>query len=290
MSGRFVRLAPWCGVSLLLLLVAAAPPAAAQQATPVVGVSRVLYLEADAEAPLPIQVGPLDAIPRQSFLRLRGLPTSATLSEGYAISPGVWAVPMAGLPTLKIQFSGTAAGRFDVAVTLLAVDGRALAESQMSIVLTDGGASAARPASHPLTAASAAELPARATPPATALSPDRSVAAAAAAPPPAVPPARVAPARPPVDAERARRHVLKGDQLLQEGDIAAARLFYQRAVDLGWGPAALALGATYDPAELPRLNVRGLVGDAGLARRWYEAARTLGAPEADARLRRLAGR
>ena len=49
----------------------------------------------------------------------------------------------------------------------------------------------------------------------------------------------------------------------------------------------MALAATYDPAELPKLPVIGLKPDVQAARTWYEKARELGAPEAAERLRRL---
>jgi len=51
--------------------------------------------------------------------------------------------------------------------------------------------------------------------------------------------------------------------------------------------AAMALAATYDAAELARLNVRGIEPNAKEAQRWYELARQLGAGEAEQRLRRL---
>ncbi len=51
------------------------------------------------------------------------------------------------------------------------------------------------------------------------------------------------------------------------------------------------MAATYDPVELERLNVKvqGVAADRGEARKWYERARALGAPEADDRLARLGG-
>jgi TPR repeat protein len=84
--------------------------------------------------------------------------------------------------------------------------------------------------------------------------------------------------------------VVKGNEQLQEGDIAGARLFYQRAVELGLARAAVALAETYDPNELNRLGVRGMQPDIEAARRWYERALQLGAPEANERLRRLTSR
>ncbi|HEY1363739.1 MAG TPA: hypothetical protein VGF60_15970 [Xanthobacteraceae bacterium] len=80
----------------------------------------------------------------------------------------------------------------------------------------------------------------------------------------------------------------RGEELLQAGDIAAARLFLRRAVNAGSAEAALALGATYDPRYLAEQGVLGFAPDAAQARAWYEKAVELGSSEASRRLERLA--
>jgi TPR repeat protein len=83
----------------------------------------------------------------------------------------------------------------------------------------------------------------------------------------------------------------QGTRHLEQGNISAARSFFQNAADAGLAEAALRLGSTYDPVELPRLGTpTTLAGDAKEARRWYEKARDLGAAEAESRLGRLGGR
>jgi hypothetical protein len=72
----------------------------------------------------------------------------------------------------------------------------------------------------------------------------------------------------------------RGDRLFGIGDIASARLFYERAADAGEGQAALRLGETYDPAFLERAQLR-VPGDRALAVFWYRRARELGASEAE---------
>jgi TPR repeat protein len=109
----------------------------------------------------------------------------------------------------------------------------------------------------------------------------------AARPPDAPPPD--APLPSPEARERALRLVKKGDEQLAEGAIAQARLLYERAAEAGSALGAMALAATYDPAELRRLGALGLKADREAARRWYERARQLGAAEAEQRLRRLGG-
>jgi hypothetical protein len=50
----------------------------------------------------------------------------------------------------------------------------------------------------------------------------------------------------------------RGNDQIAHGNVAAARLYYQRAADAGVAQAALALASTYDPDELDRLRVVGL--------------------------------
>ena len=78
-----------------------------------------------------------------------------------------------------------------------------------------------------------------------------------------------------------------GDALLRTGDIASARLFYERAAAAGDGRAALRLGATFDPAFLGRAGLSNVRGDAVEARLWYNRALDLGAAEAERQLKSL---
>jgi TPR repeat protein len=79
----------------------------------------------------------------------------------------------------------------------------------------------------------------------------------------------------------------KADRLLEKGDIVAARALYQRAAEMGSGPAALTLAATYDPNRLWSFGALGMVGNKERARQWYARASELGQPEAKVRLMAL---
>jgi hypothetical protein len=79
----------------------------------------------------------------------------------------------------------------------------------------------------------------------------------------------------------------RGDALFRSGDLAAARLFYQRAADAGDGQAAIRLGETFDPVFLEHAQLRGARGDLELALSWYRRARDLGVTEAGLLLRSL---
>jgi hypothetical protein len=72
----------------------------------------------------------------------------------------------------------------------------------------------------------------------------------------------------------------RGDSFLHSGDVASARLFYERAADAGDWQAAIRMGATFDATFLGRVGVRA-VGDPIKAQSWYRHALDLGALKAD---------
>jgi hypothetical protein len=67
----------------------------------------------------------------------------------------------------------------------------------------------------------------------------------------------------------------RGSAFIAAGDIAAARLFFERAANAGDVRSALGMAMTFDPAELAKAGVRGLKGDQAQADYWYRRARSL---------------
>jgi hypothetical protein len=232
-------------------------PAAAQIGQQIrLEVAPVTHATPASRVRLPIEVRPGEALAKNSFIRIRGLPATAALSEGYAIAPGSWAVPLNALPSLMLILPVGVEGKSEVIIAVVNVEGSILAEATTTLT----------------------------------------VARAAAPPPPVAPPpnsttrALSAPQLAPADRERALKLHARGEEQLGRGNIYAARQFFERAAEVGLADSALALAATYDPAELARLKVLGLKAEPGEARKWYEKARELGASEAEARLRRLGAR
>jgi hypothetical protein len=255
-------------LSSLIAICGLAPVWSQSNARPTVTVAAAITGEPATQVALRIRVGPSAAVPPHSFLRIRGLPAMIALSEGHSIAPGTWAVALTALPNLKLFLPEGTDGRSEIVITLVALDGAVLAETKSSLIIT----TAQRDTATPPTAASILRAE-------TSLQPK--------APP--VPLIATPPLKhrfmTPQDLERAQRLVMKGDQELTEGNVANARLFYQRAADAGLPEAAMALAATYDATELARFKVRGVPADPKEARRWYERARELGAGEAEQRLR-----
>jgi hypothetical protein len=223
----------------------------AQTARPTLAVAATLSLEPDTQAPLAIQITPPNAVAPGCFVRVRGLPTTAALSSGHSIAPGAWAIPVSALPTLKILIPAAAPGRSEISITLVSADGTVITDTRMTLLITAPAAEGSR---------SPVLLP---------------------------PIATKRPALGEEARERAMRLLKRGHEQLAEGGIAQARLLYERAADAGLALGAMAMAATYDAIELQRLGVRGLKPDPEAARRWYERASQLGAPEAELRLRRL---
>ncbi len=81
----------------------------------------------------------------------------------------------------------------------------------------------------------------------------------------------------------------RGRTYLSDGDLASARVFLRRAAERNDPQAALALGGTYDPAELRRLGIPNFnaQADPAKAQEWYRKAADLGSAAAASRLERL---
>jgi hypothetical protein len=79
----------------------------------------------------------------------------------------------------------------------------------------------------------------------------------------------------------------RGDWLFATGDVASARVLFERAADAGEAQAALRLAQTFDPVYLDDPHLRGLYGDPDAAAFWYRHARDLGATGVAPRLKKL---
>jgi type II secretory pathway predicted ATPase ExeA len=106
-------------------------------------------------------------------------------------------------------------------------------------------------------------------------------------PPPSIapPPPEPAPQPPAKTSETLPPDVMaalmkRGEQFVALGDLAAARLLFQRAAEAGNPRAALAMGRTYDPEYVASGTTQGEKPDPGRAMEWYQRAATLGDAQA----------
>jgi pyruvate/2-oxoglutarate dehydrogenase complex dihydrolipoamide acyltransferase (E2) component len=139
--------------------------------------------------------------------------------------------------------------------------------------------------------------------PAPAAAPPQPQLAALPSPAPAPEPAPAQPSSPPVatplaaalprqltieEQAEVRQFVQRAQQIIERtSDIAAARLFLERAVRLGDGDAAFRLAETFDPSWLTRIGARGVAGDPARARGLYQQALDRGVAAARERLAAL---
>ncbi len=92
---------------------------------------------------------------------------------------------------------------------------------------------------------------------------------------------------PPRATDETREFIQRARGFLLQSDIKTARLFLERAADLGDNSATFALAETYDPIILSLWPARSVLADRDRARVLYEAALAAGVAEAKQRLSRL---
>ena len=114
---------------------------------PTIEVVQVLLVEPGTDAPLSLQMRTRGNLPAQSFIRIRGLPAATSLSEGHFVRPGVWAVPVSSLPTVRITVPAAQAGRSELTISLVALDNTVIAEARTTLVV--GAASLFPPPASP---------------------------------------------------------------------------------------------------------------------------------------------
>lgn len=79
----------------------------------------------------------------------------------------------------------------------------------------------------------------------------------------------------------------RGEAMVATGNIARARMLFERAATAGSARAAAETAKMYDPEFLASIHVRGIEPNASLAASWYRRAAALGDSQAEARLGQL---
>ena len=252
-----------------------------------------LLVQANKQTPIAIQIESSGQLPNDAFVRMRGLPPTATLTQGYRVNKhGTWAVPVKSLMKLRIQIPNQIEEPVPVKVQLTTLTGKIFAERQTILVMGPRPLAPPQLASKKQKSASQARQRAADVIAATSTlavgdkkqtasnsdnagsSQNKPPITASAAPSNAAP-------------TPAQRLLQRGHSYLLDGNISIARQFYQRSAKLGLATAAVAMASTFDPNELPNLGLIDLPGSKDLARQWYKKAKELGSPVASERLQRL---
>jgi hypothetical protein len=193
------------------------------------------------------------------YFLVRGLPSEAKLSAGRRSDSGAWLVKAEHAHAITLAVGNVAEGDYPIEVYVLRSGDSP--QARRSLVLR------IEPQVETQIAAG----------------PDRSWASALLD---VVPAARAAEA-PAVPVQSAVLHE-RADRLLDEGDIAAARLLLLYLAEQGEGEAAYELARTFDHEMLAALGAQGIPGDLERARDWYQLASQRGNAKAAERLKVLA--
>ena len=199
-------------------------------------------------------------LPRRQarYVLIRGLPKDAKLSTGLRNTSGGWMVRNEDVGNLTLSFRGTdfepavtpASGDYPLEIYLLG-DKTAPQSRRNFILRVDAGASD-QEQSATNWSSSLMDLAVLSTPPENV------------------------------------SLLSRADDLMDQGDVASARLLFRHLADRGVDRAAFELARTFDADVLALLNVRGVSGDKKEAKLWYERAAGIGNVAATERLKILA--
>ena len=246
-----------------------------------------LLIQPNKQTPIAIQIEPNEPLPNGAFVRMRGLPTNATLNQGYRVNKsGTWAVPIKSLRQLRITIPQQIENPVPVKVQLTTLSGEIFAERQTTLIMGPSPLAPPQLASKQQKSASearqrAADVIAATSTLAVGEKKQDNTNTASSTTQTTAPVAANSASSP------AQRLLQRGHSFLLDGNISIARQFYQRSAKLGLATAAIAMASTYDPNELPKLGLVDLPGSKYDARKWYERAKEMGSPVAQDRLQRL---
>lgn len=260
--------------NLYASLVTAAPDTSQTTLQKTVPVARINVNDVSGPVNGPIALG-ISAFPVNAetpiAIRISGLPPEAYLTKGVAVAQGEWLVKSAEIARaeLVVPRSTTSLLGLEVAALDEKTGQEAAPPKQMNVALD----------------LAAVPLPGAVPPPEQL---DVKVVPVSALPDqgfnhPAEQGTMPVPVPLQTINEEAISLLAKGQMLLKNGDLIAARQYFLRAHGLKLAEAAYYVGQTYDPATFNALRVVGLQPDVQLASEWYGKAAAQGfAPANDA--------
>jgi superoxide dismutase, Cu-Zn family len=135
-----IRFAAATAVLLLVLAIWAQAPWAQVAQRVSIAVPAITRAQPSSTTQLSIRVGPQEAVAKNSFIRVRGLPPTVAVSSGYAAAPGEWIVPLIAIPNLTIILPVEVQEKSDVVIELVKEDGKVLAEARTVLVVATNSA------------------------------------------------------------------------------------------------------------------------------------------------------
>jgi hypothetical protein len=213
-------------------------------------------------APIQLDIAAVPADPNTPVaFRITGLPPSAYLTKGYEISEGEWMLKAADIANAELIVPHTTTPELDLQVAALEEKTGAPAAPSKTFTVTLDTEAVPVPG---------VPQPKQDNPVVTpvAAQPDQGFNTSQL---PAAIPAPLESVNPEV-----QNLIAKGDTLLGNGDVLAARQFYLRAYQLKATSAAYGVGQTYDPAVYAKHKINGLAPDVETAAEWYGKAAASG--------------
>ena len=123
-------------IAVIMSTLAAAPFAHAQTQNIELILAERLLIQPNKETPIAIQIEPSEQLPTDAFVRMRGLPPAATLTQGYRVNKsGTWAVPVKSLMKLRVQIPREIAEPIPVQVELTSLAGQIIAERKTTLIM-----------------------------------------------------------------------------------------------------------------------------------------------------------
>ncbi len=212
---------------------------------------------------------PVHSQNQEISVMIQGVPEEARLSAGKKIGGGTWVLEEKDLIQLALVTPPSFRPRaFTLDMVTVKSDGK-IPESRSIEVVVQPAQAATAPAPGNAGTVTSAKTPAAVTavarPVAAPVRESTSPAAETLQKSQRLP-------RRQLSAEEETRFLKRGEELLQLGDVASARLVLEHAARRDSRRAMTALAKTYDPEYLAKLGVRGVKPDKNQANAWYERA------------------
>jgi hypothetical protein len=198
-----------------------------------------------------------------AFILVHNLPTGVMLSAGVP-SGGPWVLPLHEVAGLQLVAAPDAVGTFFIEFYLIGAGNKRLAQQTVRLNLLGF------------------DVMGRVGTTSTLAGSEKNGKGAAAISP--VPRATKLP--PQEEAELLKR----GEELLRQGGIAAARIIFEELAQKGSSKGALALARSYDPHYIPNSRTSAVTPDLNKALAWYRRADQLGSAEARERIAEIGTR